>query len=118
MLQNSPKMVKAIKAERKVMKDIIKDHKIDGIISDNRLGVYSRHIPSVFITHQLKVLSGNTTWLSTKMHQKIIKRFNECWVPDHLGEHNLSGKLGHTEVQGIPLKYIGPLSRFEKLNVP
>ena len=116
MLQNSPKLVKAIKAEKKNTKSIINDYKIDGIISDNRLGVQSKHIPSVFITHQLKVLSGNTTWLSTKMHQKIIKRFDECWVPDNIGEDNFSGELGHTTTIGIPVKYIGPLSRFKKTN--
>ncbi|MEY8849991.1 glycosyltransferase [Psychroserpens sp. XS_ASV72] len=118
MLQNSPKLVNAIKSERKTVNNIVKDKQIDGIISDNRLGVYNKNVPSVFITHQLKVLSGNTTWLSTKMHQKIIKRFNECWVPDNIGEDNLSGKLGHTEVQGIPVKYIGPLSRFNKTERP
>ena len=118
MLQNSPKLIKAIKAEKKVAKSIIKEYQIDGIISDNRLGLHSKHIPCVFITHQLKVLSGNTTWLSTKMHQKIIKRFDECWVPDNIGEDNLSGELGHTNVVGIPIKYIGPLSRFNKINCP
>lgn len=118
MLQNSPKLLKAIKAEKKATKEIIKTYQIDGIISDNRFGVYSKHIPSVFVTHQLKVLSGNTTWLSTNMHQKIMKRFKECWVPDNIGEDNLSGKLGHTHVPGIPVKYIGPLSRFKPLNCP
>lgn len=118
MLQNSPKLIKAIKAEKKATKDIVKTYKIDGILSDNRLGVHNKHIPCVFITHQLKVLSGNTTWLSTKMHQKIIKRFDECWVPDNIGVNNLSGDLGHTNVVGIPVKYIGPLSRFKKTNSP
>nr|WP_321244265.1 glycosyltransferase [uncultured Psychroserpens sp.] len=114
MLQSSPKMVKAIKAEKKAIASIIKDYHIDGIISDNRLGVHNKDLPCVFITHQLQVLSGNTTWLSTKLHQKIIKRFNECWVPDNRGEINLSGKLGQTPLYDIPVKYIGPLSRFSK----
>ncbi|WP_241478976.1 glycosyltransferase [Psychroserpens jangbogonensis] len=116
MLQNSPKLIKAVNAEKRVTNTIIKDYNIDGIISDNRLGVHSKHIPCVFMTHQLKVLSGNTTWLSTEMHQKIIKRFDECWVPDNIGEDNLSGELGHATVAGIPVKYIGPLSRFSKLD--
>jgi uncharacterized protein (TIGR00661 family) len=114
MLQSSPKMAKAIKAEKKAISAILKDYNIVGIISDNRLGVHSKDLPCVFITHQLQVLSGNTTWLSTKLHQKIIKRFNECWVPDNLGDINLSGKLGHTPIYDIPVKYIGPLSRFSK----
>nr|WP_262921492.1 glycosyltransferase [Psychroserpens algicola] len=118
MLKSSPKMMKAIKAEKKMVATIIESHNINGIISDNRLGVYNKNLPCVFITHQLQVLSGNTTWLSTKLHQKIIKRFQECWVPDNLGDANLSGKLGHTHMYEMPIKFIGPLSRFTKSDVP
>jgi len=119
MLKNSPNLIKAIKAEKKAIKHIVENNGIDGIISDNRLGVYSKKVPSVFITHQLNVLSGTTTWLSTKIHEKFIKKFNICWVPDMEGILNLSGKLGHTNTFGIPVKYIGALSRFEnkKINI-
>lgn len=115
LIKGSLKMLKAIKNEKKALKSIIESNQIDGVISDNRLGMYSKKVPSVFITHQLQVLSGNTTWLSTKLHQKIIKRFDECWVPDHQGEPNLSGKLGHIKLHDIPIKYIGPLSRFNTI---
>ncbi len=114
MLKDSPKLIKAIKAEKKAIKNIIKNNGINGIISDNRLGVYNKKVPSVFITHQLNVLSGVTTWFSTKIHEKFIKNFNICWVPDTEGVLNLSGKLGHAKTFEIPLEYIGPLSRFEK----
>ena len=87
---------------------------ISGIISDNRFGVRHKDIPSVFITHQLRVLSGSTTWLSSKLHQNIISKFDECWVPDYKGEKNLSGILGHVKNFDVPIKYLGPLSRFEK----
>ncbi|GAA3634180.1 glycosyltransferase [Flavivirga jejuensis] len=113
MIKDSPKLLKAIKAEKKTTKSIIETHNIKGIISDNRLGVYSKKVPSVFITHQLNVLTGSTTWLSTKMHQKIIKKFDVCWVPDTIEDINLSGKLGHIMSFDIPLEYIGPLSRFQ-----
>lgn len=115
ILKNSPKLLKAIKAEKKAIKNIIEDYKIDGLISDNRLGVRSKKIPSIFITHQLNVLSGNTTWISTKIHQKIIKKFDVCWIPDtDDSEINLSGKLGHVKSFEVDTKYIGPLSRFTK----
>jgi uncharacterized protein (TIGR00661 family) len=117
MLKDSPKLIKAIKAEKKATKTIVERYNIDGIISDNRLGVYSKKVPSVFITHQLNVLSGVTTWFSTKIHQKIIKKFDACWVPDNEGEPNLSGKLGHTNTFEIPIKYLGPLSRFTKVDL-
>ena len=117
LLTETPKILKTIRQEQDTIKSIVKSHSIDGIISDNRFGVYHHHLPSVFITHQLKVLSGHTTWLSTKLHQNIIKKFDECWVPDVLGEPNLSGKMGHVETSNLNIKYIGPLSRFQKIAV-
>ena len=114
LLLDSPKLFYTINKEKKATKALLKKHNIDGIISDNRLGVSSKKVPSVFITHQLNVLSGSTTWLSTKIHQNIIKKFDECWVPDNEFTPNLSGKLGHTNDTSLPIKYLGPLSRFKK----
>ncbi|MFI0429949.1 glycosyltransferase [Mariniflexile sp. HMF6888] len=114
LLTDSPKLLKAIKSEKRAIKQIVEHNHISGIISDNRLGVYSKKVPSVFITHQLNVLSGNTTWLSTKIHEKFIKKFDACWIPDVEATINLSGKLGHPDTFEIPTTYIGPLSRFEK----
>jgi uncharacterized protein (TIGR00661 family) len=117
-LQNSPIILKAIKAEHKLVQKLILNDQIDGIISDNRFGVYSNHVPSVYLTHQVQVLSGNTTWLSTKLHQKAMLKFDECWIPDHEGNANLSGRLGHFKNDLNSTKYIGPLSRFKKMNLP
>ena len=117
LLKDAPITLNAIKAEKKQIKKLVKRLKIDGIISDNRFGVYCKKIPSIFITHQLNVLSGNTTWLSSRINQKLIKKFDECWVPDAEGEPNLSGKLGHIKNSALKIKYIGPISRFNKLNV-
>ncbi|WP_372754341.1 glycosyltransferase [Mariniflexile sp.] len=114
LLLNSLNVANAIKAEREVTKRIVDKQGISGIISDNRLGVYSNKVPSVYVTHQLKVLSGNTTWISTKAHRKFIQNFDVCWVPDVEGPINLSGQLGHPKTYKIATKYIGPLSRFEK----
>lgn len=114
LFKDSPKIIKTIYKEQKAIQSIVKNHAIDGIISDNRFGVYHKNLTSVFITHQLKVLSGNTTWLSTKLHQNTIKRFDQCWVPDVLGQTNLSGKMGHIQNPTFNIAYIGPLSRFEK----
>lgn len=114
MIKNSPKMIDAILQEKKTIRQWIDEYDIAGIISDNRLGVYSKKIPSVFITHQLNVLTGNTTWISSKVHQHIIKKFNQCWIPDVETKPNLSGKLGHLENPEENIKYIGPLSRLHR----
>ena len=112
MLKNTPKMMKAIIKEKRIVKKWIKEFDLIGIISDNRLGVISKKIPSVFVTHQLNVLTGNTTWITSKLHQFVIKKFKECWVPDLEKNPNLSGKLGHLTNKSFNIKYIGPLSRF------
>ena len=116
LIKDSPKWIKAIKSEKKLVKKNVEENKIDGIISDNRLGVYNKNVPCVFISHQLNVLSGSTSWFSSKMHQKIIKKFSECWVPDVDHDQNLSGKLGHLSHNKLNVKYIGPLSRFNKVD--
>lgn len=114
MIWDSPKIIKAITQEKKQTEDLVESMGISGIISDNRLGVCSKKVPSVFITHQLNVLTGNTTWFSSKVHQKIIQKFDQCWVPDVEGTPNLSGKLGHLKKPDPKVKYIGPLSRLNR----
>ena len=118
LLLNGPKMMKAILDEKKIIQQWVKQYKLDGIISDNRLGIFSKKIPSIFITHQLNVMTGNTTWLSSKIHQSIINKYTECWVPDLEGTLNLSGKLGHVNHPNLKTKYIGPLSRLQKKLMP
>lgn len=118
MIAQVPKIVAAIKNERKLISKLVKNYQFDGIISDNRLGAYAKAVPSVFITHQLNVLTGNTSWITTKLHSAYIKKFNECWVPDVATKPNLSGKLGHLTKALKNVKYIGPLSRLEKKSLP
>jgi len=117
LLQNLPKMLQAILNEKKLVKNWIIKYDIDGIISDNRLGVFSTKIPSVFITHQLRVMTGNTTWLTSMLHQNIIKKYTECWVPDVETVPNLAGELSHLKKSSLKLNYIGPLSRMNKKDV-
>ncbi|MFL9845467.1 glycosyltransferase [Flavobacterium rhizosphaerae] len=114
LLSQMPNMFKAVMKERELVEKIVAEHNIAGIISDNRLGAYSKKVPSVFITHQLNVLTGNTTWFTSKVHQMFIKKYCECWVPDVASSFNLSGKLGHIENEKLKVKYIGPLSRLHK----
>ncbi|MDY8134960.1 glycosyltransferase [Aquimarina sp. 2201CG5-10] len=118
ILLNSPKIAQAITAEKKATKKILESDSFYGIISDNRMGVRNKHVPSVFITHQLTVLSGKTTSISTKFHNKYIKKFDVCWVPDMADDPNLSGELGHPKKNSIPVTYLGPLSRFKYQVVP
>ncbi|MDO9036885.1 MAG: glycosyltransferase [Lutibacter sp.] len=113
LLLQLPAIITAIKKERKIVSKLIDKENIAGIISDNRFGVFSKKVPSVYITHQLNVLSGKTTFITSKIHQQLIKKFDQCWVPDLKGNQNYSGTLGHLKKHHLNLKYIGILSRFQ-----
>ena len=113
LLSQAPKLMRAVKLEKKRTEEIHKLEKLSGIISDNRFGVRSDDIPSVYITHQLQVLSGATTILSSQYHRQIINKFKECWVPD-FETNELAGRLSKSGNGKLALKYIGPLSRFAR----
>ena len=113
-----PKIMRTISYEHKWLREAVKEHKIDAVISDNRYGMYHEKIPSVFITHQLAVKSGMNNIIDKfllKQNKKYINRFNECWVPDMSDENNLAGELSHPKNISSKIRYIGWLSRMDKV---
>ena len=116
-----PKLFFAIRNEKKWLKKILKEEKINAVISDNRPGLYDAYIPCVYITHQLQIKTGSkiTDTLIRNFHYSFINRFQECWIPDNQSGQSLAGKLSHpVSFPAIPFKYLGPLSRFEKNQLP
>ncbi len=114
LLFSIPQIISAIQKEKIFVKKLVNKNNLFGIISDNRFGIYSSSIPSIYITHQTNVLSGFTTGISSKIHQHIINQYDECWIPDSRGKKNLTGKLSSYKSKKIKTKYIGALSRFKK----
>ncbi|TAL61250.1 MAG: glycosyltransferase [Bacteroidetes bacterium] len=117
-----PKILAGIKREHELLKKIIKEKKIDAVISDNRFGLWSREVPCVFITHQLMVkflpLSDGFRFASTfgekwihRLNKKYISKYTDCWVPD-THRRGLSGDLAHKFPLPGNAKFIGVLSRF------
>jgi UDP-N-acetylglucosamine transferase subunit ALG13 len=104
-------ILKAVQQEQKLIADFVEKENIVGIISDNRFGVFHTEISSVYITHQLQVFSGITTLFSSKLHQKIISKFDCCWVPDSKGDKSLSGELSQANFSKTPISFIGNISR-------
>jgi UDP-N-acetylglucosamine transferase subunit ALG13 len=89
------------------------------IISDARYDMYSRKIPSFFISHQIRIMNP----LRIKMFERgsetfnsfFFKRFHGVIVPDYK-EDNLSGELSHNlhRIDEEKLHYVGVLSDFKK----
>ncbi|MFT3909776.1 MAG: hypothetical protein QM737_10155 [Ferruginibacter sp.] len=120
MLAQFPRIMGMLKYEKKWLNHIVSEHEIDGVISDNRFGFYTKKVPCVFITHQLFIQTGNKVLnrLAQKINYKYINQFSECWVADAAGPNNLAGELSHPEIlPAVPLKYPGILSRCKKIEV-
>ncbi|MDP2089268.1 MAG: glycosyltransferase [Flavobacteriaceae bacterium] len=117
LFKQIPRIIKTMRTEHRLVQEIIQIENIYGIISDNRFGICSKGIPSVYITHQLTVLSGITTFLSTFLHRKITNQFDECWIPDSISQ-NLAGKLASNNGLKIPTKHIGAISRLKHQSFP
>jgi uncharacterized protein (TIGR00661 family) len=113
MFMQIPKILLGIYKEHKNLKSIIKDFKIEGVISDNRYGLYSKEIPSIFITHQLEIQTPIFKNLIKKINYLFINKFTQCWIPDYK-ENGLAGKLSHPKEKIENHIYIGPQSRFKK----
>jgi len=93
----------------------------DYIISDARYDIYSKKIPSFFISHQVRIMNP----LRIKMFETgseifnlfFFKRFRGVIVPDYK-EDNLSGDLSHNlkRLDEKKIHYVGVLSDFKKKN--
>ena len=118
LILQAPRIISSIRAEHRWLNKMIKTHGIDAVISDNRFGLYHSYVPCVFVTHQLNIKSPLGKWnerLLQKWNYGYINCFKECWVPDYAGENNLAGELSHPSISPrVPVKYIDPLSRFDK----
>lgn len=112
LLAQSQKIRRVVAKEQQLVDELVDKIKLDGIISDNRFGVHSKKVPSVYITHQLNVPFGIFTTMASKVHHQLISNFDECWVPDYEGHDNLAGRLSFPPPKKIKTRYIQPLSRF------
>ncbi len=111
-----PKILRAVILEKKTIKELVKKHQFDCIISDNRFGCFVENVPSIFMTHQLRIkmpffLLEN---FIAFFNQSFIRKFDQCWVPDRIGNPNLSGSLSHG-VKNLKSKFVGVLSRMKPM---
>jgi UDP-N-acetylglucosamine transferase subunit ALG13 len=117
-----PKILIRIKSENRWLRRFIDLERPDGLISDNRYGLHSSRVPCIFMTHQLNIYSGFGWRLDRILQQinyRLICRFAACWIPDSPQKPGLAGSLSHPEkLPGLPVDYIGSLSRFQASGQP
>ena len=117
-----PKFIGGIHKGFSKLKKILENEKYDRIISDARYDIYSRSIPSFFISHQMRIMNPLRIKMlengSEKFNLFFFKRFCGVIVPDYK-EDNLSGSLSHNlkKIDENKLHYVGVLSDFKKTTV-
>ncbi len=119
-----PAMLVSLLREHWQTEKIVRERDIDLIISDNRYGVYSRNVPSFFITHQLRFKLPRTIRkfevISEWFNRWYFRKYSGVLVLDEQGEENMAGDLAHSgKICRHPkLAYIGLWSTVHKENVP
>lgn len=113
LILQAPRIFSVIRKENALLKKIISTHSVNLVISDNRYGLYNNKVESIFITHQLIILSPVFSSWANWMNIKLLRRFQEVWVPDYEPRsERLSGNLSENKKVPIPVRFIGPQSRF------
>lgn len=111
MFQSTPHILRRIKQEHAELDEMIDRLNLDGVISDNRFGLHTKRIPSVYMTHQVMIKAPFFETMLYRMHADYMRKFSEVWVPD-FAENGLSGDLAHKFPLPQNGEYIGSLSRF------
>ena len=113
LLFQMPKFSSAIDQEHILVERIVKEKRIDVVISDNRYGCYSNRVRSILITHQINIQMPNFYGFLEPfvnyVNWRKIKRFFRVWVPDFKDDRNMTGNLSSSNTVGK--RYIGQLSR-------
>lgn len=118
ILFQMPKFLLTIRKEHQQVERIVTNENIDLLISDNRYGCWSTHVPSVLITHQINIpMSSGWKWLGRIINygnHRQIRKFTECWAPDF--PNGITGRM--TRLGNLKIKFIGMISRFNQITLP
>ncbi len=102
-------------AQHAQVEQLVRQRRLDLVVSDNRYGCYSAHVPSYLIAHGIRFIPPfGDWWLSPSLeyfNYRAFQPFTRLIVPDFATD-SLSGALSHDLRFVTPdrLAYIGPLS--------
>jgi uncharacterized protein (TIGR00661 family) len=114
-----PVFIKRIEDGLAALQKILNKKHYDRIISDARYDIYSKKIPSFFISHQMRIMNP----LQIKIFERAMERFNMFFFKRYIGvivpdykENNLSGDLSHNlkRIDENMIHYVGVLSDFTR----
>ncbi len=114
VLKRVPHMLSTIQKEQLSIEAVAKTTGAEIIISDNRYGCFTSFTKNIFICHQHHLLVPAFSGLANHLHQRLLRKFEVHWIPDEEDSNDkLAGNLSESKLPNV--QYIGPLSRFQKL---
>lgn len=116
LLLQLPRLLVVMQYEKRWLAALLEKEQFDLVVSDNRPGFWTKKARTVYITHQLQILSGMGAWMDQlllKLHLRIMRNFHHIWVPDMDGTASMAGILSHPPKYPRKVQYIGPISRFK-----
>ena len=118
VIMSSPAIISAIIREKMIARELANKYKATVILSDNRLGFRTKNVKNYYITHQINILHPDPiiAKLGTLVHQKYIRKFDTCFVPDFNVGRAVCPALSYSK--DIEAEYLGPLTRIRLLNLP
>ena len=124
LFKRLPSLIASVIHEHFLLKQLIEQYGLNGVVSDNRYGLWSIRVPSVFITHQINIKAPVVEKLINCLNHWFIGHFDYCWIPDIENRPSLSEELGHPlppylgwgKEKKVGFVYIGWLSRFNLKN--
>ncbi len=113
ILRQALRINRAIKEEKRVIETLVKENTLNVILSDNRFGCYNTTARSIFLSHQVNIITPST-WsnkIANHLNQKYIANFDEVWIPDFEKSPGMANELSHNH--SFDSKYLGILSRMK-----
>ncbi len=115
MTRQLGKFMNTVRSEHAEVAAIVKEFRIDAIISENRYGCYFPGLPCIMISHQPVVRLQTGFFLVERMLNAFLRpylyKYKELWMPDQPG----SGLTDRFISPNLPVRYVGWLSRFTNL---
>lgn len=108
-------LLQHLQNEQVIVENLVKEYQIDVVLSDHRYGFYSKHVSSVFITHQVNLALKWWQFPAQMIHNRWMQAFSWIWILDDDAQ-SLAGKLS-TSNRWANSSYIGHFSRFDATTI-
>jgi UDP-N-acetylglucosamine transferase subunit ALG13 len=124
MSASMPWILAGFRREHRFTEKLVAERHFDRVVSDSRVGVWSREGPSYCILHSIHrlvpVFGRFAEWCAERGQRDLLKGFTKILIPDVAENGGLSGWLGHEpnfDWGEGRLAYIGPLSSVPRMDV-